>query len=70
MKLICHPVSGITPRIVPAPTERRWMDDTPNGFAYRCLPMNIANAHAAIRTYEFYVGPSPRGSVFLLAFRY
>ncbi|WP_235561499.1 DUF6065 family protein [Brevundimonas sp. Root1279] len=32
-------------RIRPAPLERAWMDASPNRFAYRCLPLNIANAH-------------------------
>ena len=45
MKLICYPTSGPAPLIVPAPLERAWMDETPEGFAYRCLPLNIANAH-------------------------
>lgn len=31
--------------IRPAPQERDWMDATPQQFAYRCLPLNIANAH-------------------------
>lgn len=26
-----------------APKTRSWMDETPNQFAYRCLPMTIAN---------------------------
>jgi Family of unknown function (DUF6065) len=25
--------------------ERAWMDATDQRFAYRCLPLNIANAH-------------------------
>ena len=45
MKLICYPTSGKPPRIVPAPLERGWMDSTASAFAYRCLPLNIANAH-------------------------
>src|SRR5947209_17390851 len=45
MRLICYPTSGEPPRIIAAPVERDWMDRTPNGFAYRCLPLNIANAH-------------------------
>ncbi len=45
MRLICYPTSGEPPRIVPAPVERAWMDRTDQGFAYRCLPLNIANAH-------------------------
>ena len=45
MKLICYPTSGERPLIVPAPYERDWMNATDDGFAYRCLPLNIANAH-------------------------
>jgi hypothetical protein len=29
----------------PAPVERDWMDASDQRFAYRCLPLNIANAH-------------------------
>jgi hypothetical protein len=45
MRLICYPTSGEPPKIVAAPVERDWMDRTRGGFAYRCLPLNIANAH-------------------------
>lgn len=45
MKLVCYPTSGEPPTIIAAPVERDWMDDTQNQFAYRCLPLNIANAH-------------------------
>src|SRR5215469_9017999 len=45
MRLICYPTSGDPPKIVAAPLERDWMDRTNQGFAYRCLPLNIANAH-------------------------
>ena len=45
MRLTCYPISGDPPSILPAPVERSWMDRTGNGFAYRCLPLNIANAH-------------------------
>jgi hypothetical protein len=45
MQLICYLTSGEAPEIAPAPVERDWMDRTPQGFAYRCLPLNIANAH-------------------------
>lgn len=31
--------------IIPAPTQRTWMDATDDRFAYRCLPLNIANQH-------------------------
>src|SRR5206468_2641323 len=27
------------------PATRGWMDRSPDSFAYRCLPLNIANAH-------------------------
>jgi hypothetical protein len=45
MRLICYPTSEQPPKIVAAPVERDWMDRTRDGFAYRCLPLNIANAH-------------------------
>jgi uncharacterized protein DUF6065 len=45
MRLICYPTSGVAPKLAPAPVERSWMDQTKAGFAYRCLPLNIANAH-------------------------
>lgn len=38
-----HP--GWSPLIRPAPSTRDWMDRAPEAFAYRCLPLNIANAH-------------------------
>ena len=45
MKLICHPLSGDAPPIRPASQKRQWMDDTPEAFAYRCLPLVVANQH-------------------------
>jgi hypothetical protein len=45
MRLICYPTSGEAPNLVPAPVERDWMERSQAGFAYRCLPLNIANAH-------------------------
>lgn len=45
MRLICYPTCADPPRIVPAPVERHWMERTPQDYAYRCLPLNIANAH-------------------------
>jgi hypothetical protein len=45
MRLICYPTSGDPPKIIPAPVERAWMERIDQGFAYRCLPLNIANAH-------------------------
>jgi len=32
-------------RILPARREREWMDNTNNQFAYRCLPLSMANMH-------------------------
>lgn len=45
MDLTCFLHPGWQPLIRPAPAKRDWMDDTPESFAYRCLPLNIANAH-------------------------
>lgn len=32
-------------RIEPAGLKRKWMDSTDNEYAYRCLPLNVANQH-------------------------
>jgi hypothetical protein len=45
LKLTAYLQPGEQPVIRPAPLERAWMDKTPERFAYRCLPLNIANAH-------------------------
>ena len=45
MKLIAYPTSGTAPDIRPSPATRDWMDALPEGFGYRCLPLNIANMH-------------------------
>jgi hypothetical protein len=45
MDLTCFLHPGWQPLIRPAPAKRDWMDATPESFAYRCLPLNIANAH-------------------------
>jgi len=45
MDLICYLHQGWSPQIRPAEATRAWMDATPEAFAYRCLPLNIANAH-------------------------
>lgn len=44
-ELVCYLQPGWSPLIRPAPATRPWMDATPEAFAYRCLPLNIANAH-------------------------
>lgn len=45
MKLICYTYEGWEPRIRPASSRRDWMDQTPESYAYRCLPLSIANTH-------------------------
>ncbi len=45
MKLSAFVLDGHPFDIRPAPVERDWMDATQERFAYRCLPLNIANAH-------------------------
>ncbi len=45
MDLICYLHPGWAPHIRPAEATRDWMDRTNESFAYRCLPLNIANAH-------------------------
>ena len=45
MELTAYLHPGWAPLIRPAPASRGWMDATPESFAYRCLPLNIANAH-------------------------
>jgi len=43
--LLCYLYPGWKPLIRPAAATREWMDNSPEAFAYRCLPLNIANAH-------------------------
>jgi hypothetical protein len=46
-QLACYTLPGGHPiNLRPAPHTRPWMDETPDQFAYRCLPLAIANAHA------------------------
>jgi hypothetical protein len=45
MDFLCYLHEGWHPLIRPAEPTRAWMDATPEAFAYRCLPLNIANAH-------------------------
>ena len=44
-ELICYVREGWAPRVVPAAPRREWMDATTESFAYRCLPLAIANSH-------------------------
>jgi len=45
LSLIAYPVGHVLPEIRPAKASRDWMDHTVQQFAYRCLPLNIANAY-------------------------
>ena len=45
MKVTAHVLDGHTLDIRPAPREREWMDRTDQRYAYRCLPLDMANAH-------------------------
>lgn len=49
MKITCFrtfsPESGGEFEVRPAPSDRRWIDETPQRFAARCLPLLIANSH-------------------------
>jgi hypothetical protein len=45
MELKCYIFPGWEPRIRPASSKRAWMDDAPESFPYRCLPLSIANSH-------------------------
>ena len=42
--LTCYPVEPDAPAIEPARAARDWMDRTDQRFAYRCIPLSIANA--------------------------
>jgi len=44
-QLVAYVLEGHDFHIRPAPLERPWMDETAQRFAYRCLPLNIANTH-------------------------
>ena len=45
MDFVCYLHPGWQPQIRAAEPTREWMDKTSEKFAYRCLPLNIANAH-------------------------
>ncbi|KLK91066.1 hypothetical protein AA309_22360 [Microvirga vignae] len=42
--MTCYRLKRNPPLIVPGGSERRWMDETVQRFAYRCTPLSIANA--------------------------
>jgi hypothetical protein len=43
-ELICYRTETDPPQLVPARSERSWMDQTDQRYAYRCIPLSIANA--------------------------
>ncbi|MDX1922571.1 MAG: DUF6065 family protein [Alphaproteobacteria bacterium] len=45
MKLTAYTFDNLPFEIRPAPFERAWMDATRERYAYRCLPLTIANTH-------------------------
>ena len=45
MRLIAYLIDGREVDIRPAPLERDWMDASDQRYAYRCLPLNIANCY-------------------------
>lgn len=45
LDLLCIKYDGWQPRIRPGTPRRPWMDATNERYAYRCLPLTIANSH-------------------------
>lgn len=43
-RLKAYPLIDSPPTIRPGVVRRQWMDDSPQRFAYRCLPLTIANS--------------------------
>jgi len=43
-KLVCHQINSDAPQIIPGRSGRSWMDATNQRYAYRCLPLTIANS--------------------------
>lgn len=42
-QLICYQVDPRAAPIIPGRRDRQWMDDTNDHYAYRCLPLSMAN---------------------------
>ena len=43
--LTCYSISEEPPVLRPGPPTRPWMDEAREGYAYRGLPLSIANGH-------------------------
>jgi hypothetical protein len=46
LPLIAYQLGEVALELRPAPRRRAWMDRTPEQYAYRCLPLALANQHA------------------------
>ncbi|MFI5015043.1 MAG: DUF6065 family protein [Hyphomicrobiales bacterium] len=42
--LICYRTEADPPKLLPGRPDRQWMDLTDQRYAYRCIPLSIANA--------------------------
>ena len=43
-ELTCYPLWPDPPALIPARADRDWMDMTSERYAYRCIPLSIANS--------------------------
>src|SRR5262245_45441432 len=43
-ELVCYPLWPDPPPLTPVKSDRSWMDETTDHYAYRCIPLSIANA--------------------------
>jgi hypothetical protein len=43
-ELTCFAIEAEPPQIVPGRSERDWMDQTDKRYAYRCIPLSMANS--------------------------
>jgi Family of unknown function (DUF6065) len=43
-ELTCYRLGPTSPELTPAKAERDWMDMTSERYAYRCIPLSMANA--------------------------
>lgn len=44
-KLIAYALEDYPLLLRPAPSQHLWMDETPDSYAYRCLPLTMANSY-------------------------
>lgn len=56
MKITAYNIYNALPIVTPG-KKRKWMDDTHNAFAYRCLPLTVANGFgwSVLNPYKFSV---------------